>query len=64
VSSEPLVDFLAFLVPKLCQKIQIFQEFAEYFSGISLINLFSLAMILEPGTLESCSKALKTRIIA
>jgi len=30
---EPLIDFLAFLVPKWCQKFQIFQEFAEKFPG-------------------------------
>jgi len=28
-SLEPLIDFLAPLVPKLCQKFQIFLEFDE-----------------------------------
>jgi len=35
-----LIDFLAFLVQKLCQKnIQTFEEFPKEFAGISLINL-------------------------
>ena len=38
-SLEPLIDILAFLVLKLCQKIQIFPDFWHKLAGISLLKV-------------------------
>jgi len=58
-SFEPLIDFLAFMVQKLCSKIY---KLINYL--ISQIFLLTYIITFEPETLAGHPKYQKTRIIA
>jgi len=62
---EGLIDFLTFLVPKLWPKrLKSIRVIAANPLGINQLIYGFLAMILAPETLESRSRAFKTRVMA